>query len=96
MDVILIQRLTEERKAWRRDHRIHLVNIAYGFWAKPVKTGNNVNLRKWRCGIPGKKGTDWEGGTFVLILEFGNTYPSTGPKCTFNPPIFHPNGKFRG
>lgn len=24
----------------------------------------SINLMKWECGIPGKDGTPWEGGTY--------------------------------
>ncbi|CAF0958914.1 unnamed protein product [Didymodactylos carnosus] len=57
-------RLTEERKAWRKDHPF---------------------------GIPGKTGTAWEGGLFKLRMLFKDDYPSTPPKCKFEPPLFHPN-----
>ena len=35
---------------------------------------------KWNCHIPGKPGTDWEGGYFPLTLEFSEEYPSKPPK----------------
>ena len=41
----------------------------YGFFARPEKKpegGNNLML--WRCGIPGKAGTIWEGGTYKLRM----------------------------
>lgn len=45
----------------------------------------------WEAGIPGKKGTDWEGGVFKVRMEFSDEYPSRPPKCKFVPPLFHPN-----
>jgi ubiquitin-conjugating enzyme E2 I len=63
-----MQRLTEERKSWRKDH-------PYGFWARPDKVGGNLNLKIWYCGIPGKNGTDWEGGVFKLKIVFPEDYP---------------------
>ncbi|VDK73169.1 unnamed protein product, partial [Cylicostephanus goldi] len=46
-------RLTEKRKAWRKDH-------PFGFIAKPVKNPDGtLNLFKWECAIPGKKDTIW-------------------------------------
>mmetsp|Transcript_12141 Transcript_12141/g.36073 ORF Transcript_12141/g.36073 Transcript_12141/m.36073 type:complete len:163 (-) Transcript_12141:42-530(-) len=78
-------RLAEERKAWRRDH-------PFGFFARPTSTeGGSTNLMKWETGIPGKAGTDWEGGLFKVTLEFTEDYPSKPPKCKFVPPLFHPN-----
>ena len=78
-------RLVEERKAWRKDHPI-------GFFARPESSGDGSNnLFKWTAGIPGKKGTDWEGGLYRLTMEFSEEYPSKPPKCKFCPPLFHPN-----
>eukprot|EP00122_Pirum_gemmata_P018938 Pgem_evm1s17738 len=45
----------------------------------------------WQCGIPGKKNTDWEGGLYKLEVVFSPEYPSAPPKCSFKPPLFHPN-----
>ena len=36
---------------------------------------------KWEAGIPGKEGTDWEGGVFKVSMEFSEEYPSKPPKC---------------
>ena len=35
---------------------------------------------KWKCHIPGKPKTDWEGGYFPLTIEFSEDYPSKPPK----------------
>ncbi|RVW40564.1 SUMO-conjugating enzyme SCE1 [Vitis vinifera] len=43
------------------------------------------------CTIPGKAGTDWEGGYFPLTLHFSEDYPSKPPKCKFPQGFFHPN-----
>uniref|UniRef100_F6GZZ2 UBC core domain-containing protein n=1 Tax=Vitis vinifera TaxID=29760 RepID=F6GZZ2_VITVI len=63
-----------------------------GFVAKP-ETGpdGSVNLMVWHCTIPGKAGTDWEGGYFPLTLHFSEDYPSKPPKCKFPQGFFHPN-----
>ena len=45
----------------------------------------------WECGVPGKKGTDWEDGVYTVTMEFSDDYPSKPPKCKFQPPLFHPN-----
>ena len=39
-----------------------------------------INLMKWRCHVPGKPKTDWEGGYFPLAIEFSEDYPSKPPK----------------
>ncbi|KAJ3073058.1 E2 SUMO-conjugating protein ubc9 [Podochytrium sp. JEL0797] len=46
---------------------------------------------KWLVGIPGKQGTNWEGGVFKLTMNFPEDYPQKPPKCVFTPAIFHPN-----
>jgi ubiquitin-conjugating enzyme E2 I len=73
-------RLREERKLWRRDHPI-------GFWAKPLTNPDGSEARNahggssWEAGIPGKAGTDWEGGVYKVLLEFSDEFPSRPPKC---------------
>jgi ubiquitin-protein ligase len=63
-------------KAWRKDH-------PPGFFARPEQNPDgSANLMKWTCGIPGKKGTDWENGIFPLTMAFTDDYPSKPPKCT--------------
>ncbi|RMJ26014.1 ubiquitin-conjugating enzyme [Aspergillus sp. HF37] len=78
-------RLTEERKQWRRDPM-------FGFIAKPRRSAQGVlDVQRWDCGVPGKKGTMWEGGFFKLDVTFPDEYPTKPPKCKFVPPLFHPN-----
>ncbi|KAI7803692.1 putative SUMO-conjugating enzyme UBC9-like [Triplophysa rosa] len=85
MSGISLSRLSQERKAWRKDH-------PFGFVAVPTKNPDGtMNLMNWECGIPGKKGTLWEGGLYKLTMLFKDDYPSSPPKCKFEPPIFHPN-----
>ncbi|XP_058070172.1 SUMO-conjugating enzyme SCE1-like [Magnolia sinica] len=78
-------RLAEERKAWRKNH-------PHGFVARPeISPDGSVNLMVWHCTIPGKQGTDWEGGFFPITLHFSEDYPSKPPKCKFPQGFFHPN-----
>eukprot|EP00474_Spongospora_subterranea_P008510 CRZ08968.1 hypothetical protein [Spongospora subterranea] len=78
-------RLAEERKSWRKSH-------PHGFFARPERNEDgSTNLLKWTCGIPGKAGTDWEGGVYTVTVIFSDDYPLKPPKCAFSPPIFHPN-----
>ena len=35
---------------------------------------------RWKCLIPGKEGTDWEGGLYPLSMEFSEDYPAKPPK----------------
>lgn len=70
MSGIALARLSEERKNWRKDHPA-------GFYARPEKNpDNSTNLMKWEAGIPGKEGTDWEGGVYKLSIEFLPEYPA--------------------
>ena len=32
--------------------------------------GSETNLMRWKCFIPGKEGTIWEGGFYPLTMEF--------------------------
>ncbi|XP_026468988.1 SUMO-conjugating enzyme UBC9-A-like [Ctenocephalides felis] len=85
MSGIAVTRLGEERKAWRKDH-------PFGFVARPMKNADGtLNLMTWDCAIPGKKATSWEGGLYKLKMIFKDDYPTTPPKCKFDPPLFHPN-----
>ncbi|XP_041474106.1 SUMO-conjugating enzyme UBC9-B-like [Lytechinus pictus] len=85
MSGIAITRLSEERKAWRKDH-------PFGFVAKPTKNADGtLNLMNWECAIPGKNSTIWEDGLYKLRMIFKDDYPTTPPKCKFDPPLFHPN-----
>eukprot|EP00252_Welwitschia_mirabilis_P025011 TRINITY_DN765_c0_g1_i2.p1 TRINITY_DN765_c0_g1~~TRINITY_DN765_c0_g1_i2.p1 ORF type:complete len:169 (-),score=26.44 TRINITY_DN765_c0_g1_i2:335-841(-) len=78
-------RLTEERKAWRKNH-------PHGFVARPESLSDgSLNLMVWQCIIPGKTGTDWEGGFYPLTIYFSEDYPSKPPKCKFPQGFFHPN-----
>ena len=78
-------RLSEERKAWRKDH-------PFGFIAHPQKnTDGTMNLMLWEFGIPGKVGTPYEGGMYRGHMIFRDDYPSTPPKIQFKPVLFHPN-----
>ncbi|KAI3747886.1 hypothetical protein L6452_10608 [Arctium lappa] len=82
---VALGRLTEERKAWRKNH-------PYGFVAKPEsRPDGSVNLMVWHCTIPGKVGTDWEGGYYPLTVNFTEEYPSKPPLCKFPPGFFHLN-----
>jgi hypothetical protein len=74
-------RLSEERKQWRKDH-------PFGFVAKPAKNSQGgLDLQKWECSIPGKEKTMWEGGLFKLEVQFPDEYPTKPPKCTLASPL---------
>lgn len=59
---IAVNRLTEERKNWRKDHPA-------GFYARPIKNDDNsTDIMKWEVGIPGKDGHQLIINTFRLML----------------------------
>ena len=48
-----------------------------GFYARPIKKpDNSTDIMFWETGIPGKAGTDWDGGVFKVTMEFPEEYPS--------------------
>ncbi|GAB4816303.1 hypothetical protein N2152v2_003349 [Parachlorella kessleri] len=59
-------------------------------WRKD-KPFAETNLMKWKCYIPGKEKTEWQGGLYPLSMEFTEDYPAKPPKCKFPPGFFHPN-----
>uniref|UniRef100_A0A804MBH4 UBC core domain-containing protein n=1 Tax=Zea mays TaxID=4577 RepID=A0A804MBH4_MAIZE len=91
-------RLAEERKAWRKSHPLvgtvilSASSLLLGFVAKPAMLPDgSVNLMLWNCVVPGKEGTDWEGGYFPVTLHFTENYPSNPPTCKFPRRFFHVN-----
>lgn len=64
----------------------------FGFVAKPRSAPDgSFNLLLWDCIIPGKQGTDWEGGLYPVQLIFSGDYPSKAPTAVFPPGFLHPN-----
>lgn len=55
--------------------------IFRGSCGKPVRTCNQLAIPQ----------TPWEGGLYKLRMIFKDDYPSSPPKCKFEPPLFHPN-----
>eukprot|EP01068_Selenidium_serpulae_P008213 Selendium_serpulae@DN4921_c0_g1_i2.p1 len=85
MSSIAKARLLQERSEWRKDH-------PPGFSARLANVdGGGQDPMRWICKIPGKKGSNWEGGEYCLRMEFDESYPSKPPRCKFDPVLFHPN-----
>uniref|UniRef100_A0ABI7WEQ2 UBC core domain-containing protein n=1 Tax=Felis catus TaxID=9685 RepID=A0ABI7WEQ2_FELCA len=84
-------RLAQERKAWRKDHPFVRKALFLALWLSQQKTRWHDEPHELGVRHSGKKGTPWEGGLFKLRMLFKDDYPSSPPKCKFEPPLFHPN-----
>lgn len=51
-----------------------------------VVWGTNIN-----CYLCIHLQTPWENGLYKIRMIFKDDYPSSPPKCKFEPPLFHPN-----
>jgi len=49
------------------------------------------NISFWRVLLKGPPSTPYEGGVFILNVEFPDTYPTNPPICRFQTPIYHCN-----
>ncbi|PAA83591.1 hypothetical protein BOX15_Mlig006655g1 [Macrostomum lignano] len=67
---IALARLSEERKAWRKDH-------PFGFVAKPAANADGtMNLMIWDCKIPGRRGTIWRAACTLCACTLRRTTPA--------------------
>ncbi|KAK9793753.1 hypothetical protein WJX73_000315 [Symbiochloris irregularis] len=79
------ERLTEERKSFRRDK-------PFGFVAKPEQRADgSTNMMLWKCLVPGKENTAWQGGSYPVTIRFTEDYPAVPPQCSLPPGFLHPN-----
>lgn len=80
-----IARLRKERQQWQRSR-------LRGYEAQPQRNKNGTpNYMVWDCGVPGEKGTPWEGGVYWMEVTFSKDYPQKPPVCKFVPTVLHPN-----
>jgi ubiquitin-conjugating enzyme E2 D len=50
-------------------------------------------LTQWNATIIGPSDTPYEGGKFIVYIDFSDNYPFKAPKVLFKTKIFHPNIK---
>ncbi len=58
-----------------------------GIFASPL----SKSILVWEAVIFGPEDTQWEGGSFKLLLEFTEEYPTKPPVIKFLTNMFHPN-----
>jgi ubiquitin-conjugating enzyme E2 A len=58
-----------------------------GLFASPQES----NVLLWEAVIFGPEDTQWEGGSFKLLLEFSEEYPTKPPNVKFITNMWHPN-----
>ncbi len=51
------------------------------------------NLTNWNAKILGPQDTPYEGGVFIVNIDFSDNYPFKAPKVLFKTKIYHPNVK---
>lgn len=78
---------TGARKRLMRDFRRIQQDATSGVSASPVPD----DIMKWNAVIIGPDSTPFEDGTFKLVMQFDEQYPSKPPSVKFVSEMFHPN-----
>lgn len=78
---------TPARKRLLRDFKRLQKDAPHGIQASPLEN----DIMSWQAIILGPDDTVWEGGIFLLLLNFTEEYPNKPPLVKFKSNIFHPN-----
>ena len=81
MNRIALQRLAKELKELKKQPIVYC-------HAEPLC---EEDLSLWIAKIQGPQDSPYQGGLFVLSIEFPNDYPFQPPKIIFNTRVYHPN-----
>jgi ubiquitin-conjugating enzyme E2 D len=81
MNRIALQRLAKELKELKKQPIVYC-------HAEPVV---EEDLSFWTAKIQGPENSPYQGGLFILSIEFPHDYPFQPPKIMFNTRVYHPN-----
>tara|TARA_Y100000591_G_C21837393_1_gene703394 strand:- start:4 stop:528 length:525 start_codon:yes stop_codon:yes gene_type:complete len=85
-NIIIVLRMTSEKRIKSELNEIKNSNSEY-FTATPIDN----NMYRWKASIKGPKESPYEGGIFLLDIEFPANYPFRPPKIAFITKIYHCN-----
>ena len=71
--------------------RKELIELEENVIANVSAGPNGDNIFNWSAIIIGPEDSPFEGGKFVLQIDFPKTYPFKAPKVKFKTKIYHPN-----
>lgn len=78
---------TTARKRLMRDFRRMQQDPTGGISAAPLPD----DIMRWNAVIIGPENTPFEDGTFKLVIQFDEQYPTKPPSVKFISEMFHPN-----
>ena len=79
-----LQRIEKELKYFNGD------DCEEGYYAGPV---DESDMYHWTASFEGPENSPYEGGTFVVKIQFPRDFPFKPPKVEFKTKVYHPNVK---